>query len=688
MINAQSINVPADEEKLSFPGDRLSALDIAIVPVWLVDIDALRIIWGNMASLDLWKVTSVEELQEIDLSAQLSLTLKKGIKAFARDLQHGRIFNDIWTIFAKGEPIPIRFNARGLALADGRIGMLVQAFPKDNIDPISLRGATALNHVSTMVTIYSARSGKVLYENVHARNAHLPEVSGIGDKFVDSKERALLLKSVKNNLPFNSTVQVDTLAGRRWHDVAVVFGNDPVSGRKILICNETDVTDRMEATQQVRHLAHHDSLTALPNRAYFEMELEAQLNECAYGNGNSGALMFVDLDKFKAVNDTHGHQCGDELLVNVAGILRECCSNSGFVARLGGDEFVVVMPGCGDDEAARKIGEEIIARLSAPMTLCTASVEISCTIGVAIYPRDGTTMKEIMRHADVAMYNGKRGGRSCVAVYSQELGELHDEYVYVRDGLQAAFANDEFLVHYQPRFALSSQYPVGAEALLRWNHPERGILTPRGFIKVAECSEMVARLDLTTITASLREIGKHSCVPEDFMLSVNVSAESLTARDFGDQLTGLIENSPIKPQNLGIELPGKIFAGGVGGPPAIVEQLKRAGCQIVINDFGDGCDNLSSLEHKMVDRVKCAGRYLRYPHGHEMLKFLCSLCQRLDRTVTIKGVETKAQLQMIQNYNVDEFQGILRSPPVALRSLVVLLEKYGIGDTSPDSATP
>jgi len=434
----------------------------------------------------------------------------------------------------------------------------------------------------------------------------------------------------------------------------------------------TNVTKRKRAEERAEYLATRDPLTGLPNRVLLHDRLEqGVINAARHQTGF--AFMFIDLDRFKTINDSLGHQVGDELLKRVAARLTACVRASDTVARLGGDEFAVILENLedDDDEGAQQVAEKMIAAMGAPMLIENQHLNTSCSIGISLYPVDGKDSATLMKNADVAMYYAKEKGRNNYQFFSAEMNARAQERLSVENFLRLALKRNELLLHYQPRMRVSDGALVGVEALIRWQHPRRGLLAPGKFIDVAEDSGLIVPIGEWVLEHACAQVRAwQKAVRPGLRLSVNLSVGQLVD---GERLVRAVEDavrrSGIEPATLELELTESHLMQNIGEKAALLNRLGQLGVGISIDDFGTGYSSLSYLKTLPVDSIKIDSSFVRDihadPNDRAIIEAILAMAHSLELAVVAEGVETAAQLAALADLGCDEYQGFHESPAVA-----------------------
>ncbi|MDO8351138.1 MAG: EAL domain-containing protein [Gallionella sp.] len=429
-----------------------------------------------------------------------------------------------------------------------------------------------------------------------------------------------------------------------------------------------DITERKQEEERINYLANYDVLTGLPNRYLLSDRLEQALSS-AQRNQARIAVMFIDLDHFKNINDSLGHDVGDALLKQVAERFKVCLRRSDTIARQGGDEFVAVLTEFNSADEVIFVAEKMIASLQEKFTLSEYQLSITPSIGISIYPEDGTTTVELLRNADLAMYRAKESGRNSFQFYAPEMNVKAVERLKLETGLRVAIAQHQLMVYYQPKVNLLSGEMVGMEALLRWQHPEMGFISPTLFIPVAEESGLISEigdwvLRQTCLQARLWQAQGYNIVP----IAVNLSARQLKQGNFPERVMTILRDAGLEARYLELEITESMLMDMGQAGLAVMEQLHDAGITLALDDFGTGYSSLSRLKNLPLDRLKIDQSFVRDivtdPDDASIVSATAVLAHALGLLVTAEGVETQAQLDFIKSLQCEEYQGYLFSRPV------------------------
>ena len=444
-----------------------------------------------------------------------------------------------------------------------------------------------------------------------------------------------------------------------------------------------DVTERKKAEHRLHHLAHYDALTSLPNRTLFYEVLRKTIGQASDGRGRV-AVLIVDLDHFKKVNDTLGHAVGDELLVRFSDRLASCIQLRDAVGRLGGDEFAIVLmqEDPHDDVQARavSVAHAIREALHAPFDLRGRSVVSTASIGISIYPEDANSADTLLQYADTAMYQAKQGGRDTSRFFTPQMNADALVRLELEMALRDALDNEEFVLHYQPKVHLGTGRVVGVEALLRWQRPGHGLVSPADFIPVLEECGLMVRAGDWVIASVCRQIRLwRASGIGDVQVAVNIAQRQFIEGDLEAEIARVLAGNDIPAHLLELELTESSLMANTAHTVAVLQGLRRRGLQISVDDFGTGYSSLAYLRRFPVDKLKIDIAFIRditsRPDDAAITLAIIGLAHSLKLEVIAEGVETAAQLAFLQGHGCDQIQGYYFSRPLPLAALEVLLRE-------------
>ena len=430
----------------------------------------------------------------------------------------------------------------------------------------------------------------------------------------------------------------------------------------------SDVTEHKSNAQQIRFLAHHDALTGLPNRSLFQDRLEQAL-ALARRDGRKVAVLLLDLDHFKHINDNLGHAAGDRVLVEVAARLRGCARGGDTVARLGGDEFAVIQTQVADAEQAAALAQRALAALSGPVVIDGQPVHTGASVGITLFPDDAGELGELMKNADLALHRAKALAPGRLEFYASEMTRQAQQRMAVTEGLRRALAEDQFVLHYQPTIRLADGVVIGGEALLRWHRPEQGLVAPAEFIAHAEATGLILALGEWALDRCCTQLAEwarkgHLMVP----VWVNVSAAQFRDQALLDKVRASLLGAGVEARMLGLEITESALMPDVAQATATLNRLVELGVELSIDDFGTGYSSLNYLKKFPVGKLKIDQSFVRditsNPLDSAIARAIIHLGHSLGMHVLAEGVETTRQANLLSDLGCDEIQGRLVSAPL------------------------
>ncbi|ENZ79184.1 MULTISPECIES: EAL domain-containing protein [Ralstonia] len=441
-----------------------------------------------------------------------------------------------------------------------------------------------------------------------------------------------------------------------------------------------DITDIKRAEQRLRHLAAHDALTGLTNRSFFIAHLESAI-ESARDESRELALFFLDLDRFKSVNDTAGHACGDTLLQSAAARLTDCIGPGDVIARLGGDEFVILIDQRVEGKRIALLAERLLQAMREPFDTVNGRYYLGVSIGVALYPHDGISGSDLLRSADAAMYRAKQNGRNRAQFYTAELNARLQRRYMLENALRDARENNELQLVYQPKYDLASHRIVGAEALLRWNSAKLGAISPVEFIPVAEETGLIVPIGAWVLRRACEQaVIWYEALGYDFRMAVNLSARQFQAGDVVPMIEQTLADSGLPPTALEVEITESLLMGGADEVRPMFDALTAQGIRISIDDFGTGYSSLSYLQRFPISNVKIDRSFITgIPHDPDsvaLTEAIVAMARALGMTVTAEGVEDADQVEFLAKAGCQEIQGYYIGKPVTAEGFDRLLRAH------------
>ena len=495
------------------------------------------------------------------------------------------------------------------------------------------------------------------------------------------------LRTVKEILSHFPALPIVVLSGMDDEDIAVQavqagaqdYLVKGMGDGNLLIRSLRYSIERKQTEERLSYLAQFDHLTGLANRTLFNERL-AQAITWADRNDHLVALLFLDLDHFKAINDTLGHNAGDRLLISVADRLKGCVRKTDMVSRFGGDEFTIILEGLSSAKDAASVAHKILETLLPPFDLDGHEVYVTASLGISIYPLDGGTTVEMLRYADTAMYRAKEEGRNTYQYFTADMNKRAFEMLAFRNSLHKALDNEEFVLHYQPLVDLRSLRIIGTEALIRWNHPQYGLVYPGRFISLAEETELIIPIGewvLRTACARCKQWNDQGHGPMG--ISINLSARQFRQRELPHVVDSILAETGLEPQLLSLELTEGSLMEDTHVASGMLFMLKEMGVRISIDDFGTGYSSLSYLKRFPIQTLKIAQTFVvditKDSDSAAIAAAIIALSHSLHLDVIAEGVETREQLLFLQEQGCDIVQGNFISFPIPADDLGSLLEE-------------
>ncbi|MGX1349426.1 diguanylate cyclase (GGDEF)-like protein [Bradyrhizobium elkanii] len=646
---------------------RLSdALETSREGVVLLDADG-QVALANSRASELIRL-SPQLLQSNPLDAARLAPADGDIDGFASEAQ---LSDGRWLRVSRSET-----QEGGVVLVYSDISALKQQ--KAELHETNLRLDAALTHMSQGLCLYNSEA------RLQVANRRFCEIFDISPELVIpgmTMEEVLDLSIAAGN--HGERTVADLLAERErsmaQHDGnylqhlsdgrIIAIAQRPTSDGGWLVTCE-DVTEQQRAESQIAFMARHDALTKLPNRTLLAERIELAVAQV--GRGLGFAVFCLDLDNFKQVNDTLGHPVGDELLCAVADRLNACVREVDTVARLGGDEFAVIQCGVQGGDEAERLARRVVECVGAPYELNGHRVVVGCSVGISMSPGDGTTGEKLLKNADVALYRAKMEGRGTWRFFEPAMDASLQRRRALELDLREAMAKDEFSLYYQPLYDLHLDRICGFEALLRWHHPKRGMVSPDQFIPIAEEIGLIGPLGEWVLNRACEQA---TTWPGEMKLAVNVSAVQFRDADFIDVVVNALAASKLSPRRLELEITESVFLANSNETLATLHKLKAQGLRIALDDFGTGYSSLSYLRSFPFDKLKIDKSFVRdatATHGSKsIVRAVISLGRSLGMTTIAEGIETVEQLDHMRAEGCNEAQGFLLSHPVPVTEIAV-----------------
>jgi diguanylate cyclase (GGDEF)-like protein/PAS domain S-box-containing protein len=468
--------------------------------------------------------------------------------------------------------------------------------------------------------------------------------------------------------------------------VEIQIGKKYVHDRVIVACTIRDITKKKQYEEKITHMAYHDGLTDLPNRRLFNQELTIKVNEAKRMN-QSLAMLYIDMDRFKYINDSLGHIMGDHVLQEIAKRLTSCVREEDFVARVGGDEFNILLPNT-NRENALEIAENILKHFKKPLYIDNYELYVTTCIGISIFPYDGEDSQDLMKNADAALYRAKEQGKNTFSVFHSGLNIQSYRTFIIQNDLRKAIERDELTLVYQPRIDIETNKITGAEALIRWNHPSWGTISPVEFIPIAEETGQIVEIGEWVLRTACKQnkVWQKAGLPPT-RIAVNFSPQQFLQKNLINTIEEILTEADLSPNWLEVEITESVLMGNETSITSTLNKLKKIGVSISIDDFGTGYSSLNYLRRFPVDTVKIDKSFIQgistnSSESKALISTIITLAHVLKMSVIGEGVETQEQLDVLKEYKCEEMQGYLFSPPILPTEFETLL----LANTNQDNA--
>ena len=528
-----------------------------------------------------------------------------------------------------------------------------------------------IDHIPWLITVKDARSRRYLLANrVAEEYLAKSRESIVGKSVFDILSPSVAESATRNDDELLRSGERIVLEARVLESAG---GVRFVNSSRVSICDQSgepryiinvieDVTERRRASEEIAHMAHYDLLTDLPNRTLFREQVGREYDKVR--RGCWFALIYIDVDEFKSINDSLGHHVGDELLKAIASRLRDCLGPDDLVARFGGDEFAVVRSGCGDLAGVEAFVRGIQETIRRPYHCLGHQLSVDASIGIALAPKHGRTLDELVKNADLAMYSAKADGRRTHRFFESEMEACANERLAMEQELRRAVVDGDFEVHYQPVVDLRSGRISGCEALLRWRHPSRGLISSTEFIPVAEYTSLIVEIGDWVLTKACQEAVRW---PSDIRIAVNVSPVQLKYETLPLKIASALATSGLDPRRLELEITEAVLIRDDETALATLHQLRSLGVRIALDDFGTGYSSLSYLKRFPFDKIKIDRSFVsdvtETSGAQVIVQAVVNIATASNMTTVAEGVETEAQREMLRSLGCTEMQGYLFSRP-------------------------
>lgn len=646
------------------------------VAVWVYDIDNVRIVQANRSACELWQADDEAQLRQRDMGKDMSSTVAKRLRQYQSDfISENARFTELWTLYPNGVPKSLMVIFSGYTLPDGRMAMLCEAMAETQDQPQNMRSTEALLHTDVMITLFG-KFGPPLYQNPAARNMNAAAATGFDGLFVEADAYEQMMTRLELDGEDRAVVRVHTNMGTRWHDLSAKLSSDAATGQPAILVTAIDVSELKEARDTARQLASRDQLTNLFNRAY----LQSHMHDLArLPMQQQCALIFFDVDRFKLINDRLGHDAGDAVLRQIALRTRSLLRSDDLVARLGGDEFVVLMENVGDIKEVEARTSRLRQSITQPVMHGKTKIEVGISVGIALFCPQTTDFDDVLRDADIALYVSKQSGRNRATTFTEEMGVAAKARDAIEVELKDGIANDEFVLHYQPRLDIPSGKIVAVEGLVRWQHPHHGLMMPDAFISICEETGLIEDLGRRVLELGVEQAIAWHNAGLDLNVSLNASPRQFGDEDFLKSLDLLSQRPDFPIGKVELEITENVLTGNLQEIAEKLRKINAMGYRIAIDDFGTGYSNLSYISQFPLTCLKIDRSFIdQLPGSGPIIRLILTLGQQIGATVVSEGVETEEQLDWLARNLCDQAQGYLITKPLALEDLMAFMDSANV----------
>ncbi len=654
---------------------RLNHLSFLRAPVWIFDVDNLRIAWANQSGLDFWNADSLDDLRNRDMSEGMSTSVHQRLLQYQNDCnRNNQSFDEHWTVYPKDKPQTAEVVFSPYTLEDGRPALMIHLlYENDEADSDTLHSTQALLHTSAMISLYGS-DFELIYSNPAARSVAAREQMSLTEQLVNRTDIDIIKQELQETGTSDMECLVCTSSGLAWHSMNFQISPDPVTGEYSILVSCIDVTAKRLAQQDALLQAQTDSLTGLPNRVALMESIEEQIEECDKGITQFGILL-LDLDRFKLVNDSLGYALGDELLQAFANRLSSLVHEPNSIARLGGDEFVVLVKQVDNRNQIVEFTDSLLNKLTDPISFSEHKLRITPSIGICTYPKDGSTTSELMQHADVAM-NAAKTLKDGYRFFEPRMDRISKDRLALETDLANAIEKNEFELHYQAKINSASGEVTGVEALVRWKHPTRGRISPIEFITIAEETGMIVPVGRWVMKQAMIDQANWQSKGFDIPVSINISPKQFLSVNFVSHVKRVMEEAGSKPGMIDFEITESVLIVDQDEVLNIMHELNEHGVAFSLDDFGTGYSNLAYLQKYPLDALKIDRSFLRDMNDTALLELVLGMGKIMGLKVVAEGVETIQQIKWLRMHECDELQGFFFSKPVRHDKWLEFLENY------------
>ncbi|MBU1467344.1 MAG: EAL domain-containing protein [Gammaproteobacteria bacterium] len=641
---------------------------------WIIDIEQSSVPWCNEAA----EVLLMDSLSDIKSGQRvIGSELKSRLALYLKELEVGKTLPFKWPFVSKDGT---HYNVRGsvISLGGARKGLSVEAHPV-SAPRISVENShsSLLSHFTTLSFAVFEQNG-IYLEASKCFTEQFGDIEHVRDLFAVAGAANSFISRLAQRESMSQDIRLSTKNGVRWHKIEV---SHQLKTNVVYLLTH-DIQEERDHEVALYRLNNYDSLTHLPNRNLLYQQLESALVNARKRHRQFG-LLYLDLDGFKVINDNFGHRVGDELIQRVAERIKGSIPSGACLYRLGGDEFVVVLENTNEIEELESIARSIMQNASNTYPVAKMEMMITASIGIASYPQHADDVDNLLKNADAAMYRAKSTGHNMYCVYEDHMADNINAHLTLGGGLRKAIEEEQFILHYQPKIRLPDEVVVGAEALIRWVHPELGMISPDQFIPLAEESGLILPLGEWVIRRACRQLQEwREAGLDPIKLSVNLSSRQFMQADLVDMVQRALEETGVDPKYLELELTESMLMADAQQSIEKLHSFRKLGLTLSIDDFGTGYSSLAYLKKFPIQTLKIDRSFIHDLgldcDNDAIVKATIAMANSLNLKVIAEGVENRSQVEVLNGYDCQEVQGYLFSKPLSSDDFLMYLKAHSV----------
>jgi diguanylate cyclase (GGDEF)-like protein len=645
---------------------------------WIIDVEQSSVPWCNGAA----EALLADSLGEIKSGQRMiGEALKARISLYLDGVEEGKSLTFDWPFISK-EGIHYSCTGSVISLGKKRKGLSVEAHPV--MTPRLSRDDQDVGLLAQFETLSFAifDENGVYSDSSECFKTHFGNINNVRDLFAVTDAADSFMSRFTQQESLSQEIMLSTLRGVRWHRIEV---SQNKSTQKIYLLTH-DIQEDRDHEVALYRLNNYDSLTTLPNRNLLYNQLENALVNASKRQSAFG-ILYLDLDGFKIINDNFGHRVGDELIQRVAERIKGSIPSGACLYRLGGDEFVVVLENINSIEDLENIAKSIMQNASNTYPVAKMEMMITASIGIASYPQHANDVDNLLKNADAAMYRAKSTAHNMYFVYENKMADNINAHLTLGGGLRKAIEEEQFVLHYQPKIRLPDESVVGAEALIRWSHPELGMISPDQFIPLAEESGLILPLGEWVIRRACRQLQEwREAGYRPIKLSVNLSSRQFMQADLVDMVQCILEETGVDPKYFELELTESMLMTDAQQSIEKLHAFRKLGLTLSIDDFGTGYSSLAYLKKFPIQTLKIDRSFIHDLgldcDNDAIVKATVAMANSLNLKVIAEGVENRTQVDMLNSYQCQEVQGYLFSKPLNSVDFALYMENHGFNQLS------